>query len=112
MVHPILLIHYHLIPSELLDNQIHLFDLSIHLRLKRGAHLELQSHALLQGSPKLAGELWVSIRHNVLGEAMMFEHVREEQPFRFLGRGTFLGGNEVCHLFKSIHHHHDHIKSP
>jgi hypothetical protein len=43
---------------------------------------------------------------------MMLEYVREEQPFRFLGRGTFLGGNEMCHLAKSIHHHHDHIKSP
>jgi hypothetical protein len=24
----------------------------------------------------------------------------------------FLGGNEVCHLAKSINHHHDRIKSP
>ncbi len=98
MVHPILLIHYHLIPSELLDNQIHLFDLSIHLRLKRGAHLELQSHALLQGSPKLAGELWVSIRHNVLGEAMMLEHVREEQPFRFWAVALSLVGMKCAIL--------------
>jgi hypothetical protein len=28
----------------------------------------------------------------------MFEHVGEEQPSRLLGRGTFLGGNEVCHV--------------
>jgi hypothetical protein len=42
---------------------------------------------------------------------MMLEHVREEQPFRLLGHGYFLGGNEVCHLVKSIHHHHDRIKS-
>ncbi len=42
----------------------------------------------------------------------MFEHVREEQPSRLLGGGTFLGGNEVCHLAKLIHCHHDRIKSP
>ncbi len=41
----------------------------------------------------------------------MLEHVGEEQPSRLLGRGTILGGNEVCHLAKSIHHHHDHIKT-
>jgi hypothetical protein len=64
------------------------------------------------GLPKLACELWVSILHNVLCEAMMLEHVREEQPSRLLGRGIFLGGNEVCHFAKSIHHHHDYIKSP
>jgi hypothetical protein len=28
----------------------------------------------------------------------MFEHVGEEQPSRLLGCGTFLGGNEVCHV--------------
>jgi hypothetical protein len=38
---------------------------------------------------------------------MMFEHVRKEQPFRLLGRGIILGGNEMCHFAKSIHHHHD-----
>ncbi len=42
----------------------------------------------------------------------MFEHVREEQPSRLLGRGTFLDGNEVCHLAKLIHHQHDRIKTP
>ncbi len=42
----------------------------------------------------------------------MFEHVREEQPSRLLGYGTFFGGNEVCHVVKLIHHHHDRIKSP
>jgi len=67
---------------------------------------------LPQGSSKLACELWVLIRHNVLGEVMMLEHVREKQPSRLLGRGTFLGGNEVCHLAKLINHHHDRIKSP
>jgi hypothetical protein len=41
----------------------------------------------------------------------MFKYVREKQPFRFLGHGTLFGGNEVRHLAKSIHHHHDHIKS-
>ncbi len=43
-------------------------------------------------------------------EAMMFEHVHEK-PSCLLGRGTFLGGNKMCHLVKSIHHHHDRIKS-
>jgi hypothetical protein len=43
---------------------------------------------------------------------MMLEHVGVEQPSRLLGRGTFLDGNEMCHLVKSIHHHHDHIKFP
>jgi len=43
---------------------------------------------------------------------MMLEHMREEQPSRLLGRGNFFGGNEVRHLTKSIHHHHDGIKSP
>jgi hypothetical protein len=42
----------------------------------------------------------------------MLEYVHDEQPSRFLGRGTFFSGNEMCHLAKSIHHHHDHIKSP
>jgi len=42
---------------------------------------------------------------------MMLEHVHEEQPSRLLGRGIFLGENEVCHLAKSINHHHDRIKS-
>jgi hypothetical protein len=28
-----------------------------------------------------------------------------------LGHGIFLNENEVCHLAKLIHHHHDHIKS-
>ncbi len=37
----------------------------------------------------------------------MLEHVREEQASRLLGHGIFLGGNEVCHLAKLIHHHHD-----
>jgi hypothetical protein len=41
----------------------------------------------------------------------MLEHVREEQPTCFLGRDTILGGNEVCHFAKSIHHHHDGIKT-
>jgi hypothetical protein len=44
---------------------------------------------------------------------MMFEHLRKEQPSRLLGRGGFLGGNEMCHFAKSIHHHHhDRNKSP
>jgi hypothetical protein len=43
---------------------------------------------------------------------MMLEHVSEEQPSRVLGRGTILGGKEMCHLVKSIHHHHDGIKTP
>ncbi len=42
----------------------------------------------------------------------MLEHMREEQPSRLLGRGIFLGGNEVCHLAKLINHYHDHITSP
>jgi hypothetical protein len=42
---------------------------------------------------------------------MMFEHVNEEQPSRFLGRGIIFGGNELCHLAKSIHHHHDGIET-
>jgi len=54
----------------------------------------------------------VPIQHNVPWEAMMLEHMGEEQPSRFLGRNTFLGGNEVCHLAKSINHHHDGIKAP
>ncbi len=43
---------------------------------------------------------------------MMLQHMREEQPSCLLGHGGFLGGNEVCHLVKSIDYHHDHIKSP
>jgi hypothetical protein len=42
----------------------------------------------------------------------MLEHVREKEPFRLLGPGTFLSGNEMCHFVKLIHHHHDRIKSP
>jgi hypothetical protein len=42
---------------------------------------------------------------------MMFEHMREEKPSRLLGYGIFLGGNEVCHLGKSLNHHHYCIKS-
>ncbi len=42
----------------------------------------------------------------------MFKHMHEEQPSRLLGRDTFLGGDEVCHFAKLIHHHHDRIKSP
>ncbi len=97
---------------ELLDHQVHPLDLSIRLGSKWGVHLELWPHALPQGSLKLACELRVSVRDNVLWEATMFEHVGEEQPSRLLGRGTFLGGNEVCHLTKSINHHHDHIEPP
>jgi hypothetical protein len=41
---------------------------------------------------------------------MMLEHVGEEPPSRLLGCGTFLSGDEVCHLAKSIHHHHYRIK--
>ncbi len=95
-----------------MDNQVHPFGLSIRLGSEWGAHPEFRPHALPQGSPKLACELRVSIQHNVLGEAMMLEHVREEQPSHFLGRGGFLGGNEVCHFAKSINDHHDRIKSP
>jgi hypothetical protein len=43
---------------------------------------------------------------------MMLEHVGEEQPSCLLGCNTFFGGNEVCHLAKSINHHHDGIKAP
>jgi hypothetical protein len=43
---------------------------------------------------------------------MMFEHVREEQPSYLLSRGIIFGGDEMCHLAKSIHHHHDGIKTP
>jgi hypothetical protein len=42
----------------------------------------------------------------------MLEHVREEQPICLLGRGNIFDGNEMCHLAKSIHHHHDGIKTP
>ncbi len=41
----------------------------------------------------------------------MLEHVREEQPTCFLGRGTIFGEDEMCHFPKSIHHHHDGIKT-
>jgi len=95
-----------------LDHQVHPLGLSIRLGSERGVHLELRPHALPQGSPKLACELGVPIRHNVVWEAMMLEHVGEEQPSRLLGRGTFFGGNEVCHLAKSINHHHYGIKPP
>ncbi len=95
-----------------MDNQVHSLGLSISLGSASGAHLELQPHALPQGSLKLACELWVSIRHNVLWEAMMLKHVREEQPSHLLGRCIILGGDEMCHLAKSIHHHHDGIKTP
>jgi hypothetical protein len=37
--------------------------------------------------------------------------VHEEQFSHVLGRGIFLDGNKVCHVAKSIKHHHDHIKS-
>jgi hypothetical protein len=43
---------------------------------------------------------------------MMLEHVHEEQPTCLLGYGTIVGGNKVRHLAKSIHHHHDGIKTP
>jgi hypothetical protein len=86
-------------------------ELPICLGLEWGAHLELQPHALPQGSPTFICELGISIWHNVLQEAMMFKHVREKQPFHFLGHGIFLNENEVCHLAELIHHHHDHIKS-
>jgi len=42
----------------------------------------------------------------------MLEHMSEEQPSCLLGCGTILGGNEMCHLAKSIHHHHDGIEAP
>ncbi len=41
----------------------------------------------------------------------MLEHVNEKQPSCFLGRRTILGGDEMCHLAKLIHHHHDGIKT-
>jgi hypothetical protein len=80
--------------------------------MERSAHLEFRPHVLPQGSPKLACELWVSIQNYVLWEAMVLEDVGEEQPPRLLSRGLILCGNEVCHLAKSIHHHHDGIESP
>jgi len=43
---------------------------------------------------------------------MMLENMCEEQPSRLLGRGIILGGNEMRHFAKLIHHHHDGIKSP
>jgi hypothetical protein len=96
-----------------LDHQIDLFGLSIGLGAERSAHLEFQPHTLPQGLPKFACKLWVSIRNYVLWEAMVLEDMCEEQPSYVLGRGLILCGNEVCHLTKSIHHHHhDGIKSP
>jgi hypothetical protein len=95
-----------------LDHQVHPIGLSIDLRAKRSAHLEFRPHTLPQGSPKLACELWVSIRNYVFWEAMVLENMCEEQPTYLLRRGLILGGNEVCHLTKSIHQHHDGIKSP
>jgi len=53
----------------------------------------------------------VTIQDYVFWEAMMFENMCEEQPSRLLGRGTILGGDEVCHLAKLIHRHHDGIES-
>ncbi len=41
---------------------------------------------------------------------MMLENMCEEQPTYLLGRGLILSGNEMCHLAKSIHHHHDGVK--
>ncbi len=41
MVHPILLIHYNIIPYELLNNQVHSLGFSICLGLEWSAHLEL-----------------------------------------------------------------------
>jgi len=41
---------------------------------------------------------------------MMLEDVGEEQPLRLLSHGFIFGGNEVCHLAKSIHHNHYGIK--
>jgi hypothetical protein len=43
---------------------------------------------------------------------MMLEDMCEEQPTCLLGRGVILCGNEVCHLAKSIHRHHDGIQAP
>jgi hypothetical protein len=95
-----------------LDHQVDPLGLSIGLGVERSAYLEFQPHTLPQDSPKLACELWVSIRNYVFWEAMVLEDMCEEQPSYLLGRGLILCGNEVCHLAKSIHHHHDGIKSP
>ncbi len=43
---------------------------------------------------------------------MMLENVCEEQPTCFLDYGLIFSGNEMCHLIKSIHHHHDGIETP
>jgi hypothetical protein len=43
---------------------------------------------------------------------MVLEYVGEEQPSRLLGRDFIFCGNEMRHLAKSIHHHHDGIKPP
>jgi hypothetical protein len=51
--------------------------LSIHLGSEWGVHLELRPRALPQGLPKLTCELWASIQHNVLREAMMLKHMCE-----------------------------------
>jgi hypothetical protein len=48
----------------------------------------------------------------VLWEAMMLENMCGKQPTCLLGHGLILSGNEMCHLAKSIHHHHDGIKAP
>ncbi len=42
----------------------------------------------------------------------MLENMCEDQSSRLLGCGTILGGDEMWHLAKSIHHHHDGIKTP
>jgi hypothetical protein len=85
---PNLLICRHNFFKELLDNQVHPLSLPIRLGSEWGVHLDLWLHALPQGLPKLTCELGISIRHNVLGEAMMLEHMHEKQPSRFLGHGT------------------------
>jgi len=95
-----------------LDHQIDPLSLSIDLGAERSVHLEFQPYTLPQGSPKLACELWVSIRNYVLWGATVLENMCEEQPSYLLGHGLILCGNEVFHLAKSIHHHHDGIKSP
>jgi hypothetical protein len=41
---------------------------------------------------------------------MMLENVGEEQPPHLLSRGFILCVDELRHLAKSIHHHHDGIK--
>jgi hypothetical protein len=87
MVHPISLVHRHIIPQDLLDHQVDPLGLSIGLGAERSAHLEFRPHSLPQGSPKLTCELWVSIRNYVLWKAMVLEDVGEEQPPRLLGCG-------------------------